>query len=89
MKARAYAYAAGAGPKPSELVLAELVDRLGTQAVYGRALSYAEIKAQLLAERIVAAYQARADSDDWAAWARAHPDDHRLLVDAMKAADGN
>ena len=75
----AYAYADEGGQIPDELVLARSVDRYGVQAVFGRTLSFHEIRMMSLADNIVNAYQERKRSDNWAQWAEANHGKAELL----------
>ncbi len=68
-----YAYAEGEAQIPDELVLARTVERFGTQAVFGRILSFHEIRMMTLAENVMNAYQERKRSENWAEWAEKNP----------------
>lgn len=85
--ARAYAYARGRGPMPKILETAYAVRHFGAAAVYGRVLTIEEMRKMNLAERIVEAYQARAQSDNWADWAEKNKSAANLLNAAMIEAD--
>lgn len=74
----AYNYAEG-GPITDELILAWSVDRYGAQAVYGRTLSFQEIRTMDMARNIAEAYYERQHSDNWASWAERNPAKARLL----------
>jgi hypothetical protein len=51
----------------------------------GRRVLYArEIKAMNTAERVVRAYQAFADSENWPEWARKNPNEASLFAYAQK-----
>lgn len=82
----AYKYAEG-GPVTDELVLSWAVEKYGTQAVYGRALSFHEMRMIDLASNVLAAYKERARSDNWAIWADANPKKAELLARAGKLAE--
>ena len=84
----AYAYAEGDGPIPDELVLARTVDRYGAQAVFGRILSFHEIRMMTLADNVVTAHQERRKSDNWAAWAEANHSKAELLGIAGRLYEG-
>lgn len=88
MKARAYRYAEGRGPKPPEIEAGELINRFGVESVYGRTLTVEEMREMMTAETIVMAYRARAEAESMADWADNHPDAQTLLVEAMRAANG-
>ena len=64
-----YAYAEGDAPIPDELVLARNVEHYGAQAVFGRTLSFHEIRMMTMASNVVNAHQARRKSENWAEWA--------------------
>jgi hypothetical protein len=75
----AYAYADGGGQMPDELILSRTVDKYGAQAVFGRTLSFQEIRSMSLSENVYSAYQERARSENWAQWAEANPGKARLI----------
>jgi len=81
----AYAYAEG-GPITDELLIGWAVDKYGAQAVYGRALSFHEIRMLDLASNVLMAYRERDRSDNWAIWADNNPEKARILSIAGKAA---
>ena len=83
----AYAYAEDGGQIPDELVLVRSVEKYGAQAVYGRPLSFHEIRMMTLADNVVDAYRERARSDNWAKWAQANPGKARLLSEAAMLYD--
>lgn len=58
------------------------IDRFGAQAVLGRTLYAREIYRMRVAENIVKAYQSRAESQNWAVWAKEHPALAALLQEA-------
>ena len=80
----AYAFAEGDAPIPDEVVLARSIERYGAQAVYGRTLSFHEIRMMTMAENIVNAHQARKRSESWAEWAEKNPGLAELLGVAGK-----
>ena len=85
--AAAYAYADG-GHISREALLISYIERFGVQAVMGRAhLGAGEMMRMITAENIVMAYQARADSENWAEWAAKNKKASRLLNAAAKLAD--
>ena len=90
MRAAAYAYAEG-GPEFDELVLSWAVSRYGAQSVYGRPLSFQEIRSMAMAENVVNAHKSRDayrdkhNSENWAEWAGKNPKMSRLLDDAARA----
>jgi len=69
---------------PPELRLLSAIDRFGALAVLGRSLGAGEIKRMRLAENVVAAYQSRANSTNWAVWAKENPEMNHLLLTAME-----
>lgn len=75
----AYEYAEGEGPVTDELVLAWAVEKYGSQSVYGRTLSFHEIRMMDMADNIVRAYYERSRSDNWAEWAEKNHAKARLL----------
>jgi hypothetical protein len=79
----AYAYAEG-GAIPDELVLARSIDRFGVQAVYGRVMSFQELRMIILAENVVNAYHERAKAENWAVWAESNPGKAEVLAVAGK-----
>ena len=81
----AYAYAEG-GEVTDELVLAWAVGKYGAQAVFGRTLSFQEIRVMDIADNVFRAYRERERSDNWAKWAQDNPDKARLLAQAGKLA---
>ena len=88
MKVAAYAYADGGGPIPDELVLAWSIDRYGVEAIFGRPLSFQEVRTMTLADNVYSAFKERARSENWAEWAGKFPDKARLLADAGRLYDG-
>ena len=75
---------------PPELRLLSAIDRFGASAVLGRSLGAGEIKRMRLAENVVAAYQSRAQSANWATWASENKEMNHLLITAMELLnDGN
>ena len=90
LTARAFRYAEGDGPAPAELEGAQLVDRFGAAAVFGKdLLSVRDMRRMSTVENIVNAYRARAQSENWAEWAQANPALSRLLNAAIRAAHGD
>jgi len=77
----AYAYAEG-GDVTDELVLGWAVSKYGAQAVYGRILSFHEIRMMDLAENVFKAYREREASENWAEWADKNRAKARLLAAA-------
>jgi hypothetical protein len=54
-------------------------------AVMGRAvMSFGEIVRIRIAENIIAAYKARQQADNWAAWSKDYPDAAALLNEAER-----
>lgn len=82
MIAAAYRYAAGEGKMPRELETLRYIDRFGL-GVIGRPPGAGEMRRISIAERVVKAYQDMNKSDNWAAWASAHPNDAKLLEIGM------
>ena len=83
----AYAYADGGDQIPDELVLARSVERYGAQAVFGRILSFHELRMMTLSDNVVNAYNERQRSDNWAQWAEANHGKARLLAEAGRLYD--
>jgi hypothetical protein len=79
----AYAYAEG-GPITDEIVLARSIDRYGAQAVFGRTLSFHEVRMMTLADNIANAHYERQRSENWAEWAEKNRGKNELLVAAGK-----
>jgi hypothetical protein len=79
----AYAYAEG-GPITDEIVLARSIERYGTQAIFGRTLSFHEVRMITLANNIVNSYRERQKSENWAEWAGKYPEKAELLANAGK-----
>ena len=73
---------------PQEIRLARYIDRFGAQAVMGRTLSANEVKRIMAAEEVITAYQSRAKSENWAAWAGEHPHYAELLSKAAGMTNG-
>ena len=75
----AYAYADGGDQMPDELILSRTVDKYGAQAVFGRTLSFQEIRSMSLSENVVNYYRERDNYRDetgvknWAEWAGKNP----------------
>jgi len=86
--AAAYEFAQSGGVIPQEIRLARYIDRFGAQAVIGRTLSANEVNRIMAAEEVMAAYQSRAKSDNWAAWAGEHPHYAELLSRAARLVNG-
>ena len=87
MKVAAYAYADGGGPIPDELVLLWSIDRYGVEAVFGRPLSFQEVRSMTLADNVYSAYKERARAENWAEWAGTHPAKARLLAEVGQLYD--
>ena len=83
----AYDYAEG-GEVTDELVIGWAVNKYGAQAVYGRTLSFHEIRMMDLAENVFRAYKEREASGSWAEWAGKNRAKARLLAEAGRLADG-
>ena len=69
---------------PQELRLLSQIDRFGALAVLGRSLGAGEINRMRQAENVVLAYQSRAQSANWATWAKDNPEMSSLLITAME-----
>lgn len=82
----AYQFAEG-GPATDELILGWSVEKYGAQAVYGRTLSFHEIRMMDLADNIVKAYHERKRSENWAEWAENNRTKSRLLNNAARLAE--
>ena len=74
----------GDGPLPVELNILSVINRFGSDAVYGRPLWTHEIKNLISAEVIRDAYNAREESGDYADWCKKYPARARTLNDAMR-----
>jgi hypothetical protein len=73
------------GQYSPEIDLLRKIDRFGIEAITGRRQFYfGELRAMILAENIVTAYKNRAQSENWATWARANPAMAEMLVEAEK-----
>ena len=72
---------------PRDLLLLRYVDRFGL-GVLGRAPGAGELRRMSMAERVMKAYQERAKSDNWAAWAISNPDLAGLLEIGAREANG-
>lgn len=77
--AAVYAWCVGGGPVPAEIEARGLVDRFGTQAVYGRPMGVREMRRIMLAERIERLV-ARWNGPGAAEWFNTHPADSALLT---------
>ena len=75
----AYAFAEGDGTIPDELVLVRSVNKYGVEAVFGRTLSFHEIRMMTLTENIVNAHDERKRSENWAQWAEVNHGKAELL----------
>lgn len=65
---------------PKELLLLQRIDRFGVEAVLGRrTLYHGEMNAMIAAENVYQAYKSRAQSDNWAEWAKKNEAAARLL----------
>ena len=71
-----------------ELLLLSNINKYGTEAVMGRALSHLEIRSMNTAENIVRAYNERFAAKDWVEWGQTNPGQARLLNEAMRLVDG-
>jgi hypothetical protein len=74
----AYQFAEG-GQATEELILGWAVSKYGAQSVYGRTLSFHEIRMMDLADNVVTAYHERKRSESWAEWAEKNPQKSRIL----------
>ena len=81
----AYAFAEGGTPT-DELITGWAVAKYGAQAVYGRAMSFNEIRMLDLADNVVRAYKERQRAEEWAKWAEDNPEKARLLAVAGRLA---
>jgi hypothetical protein len=84
--AAAYGYADDpAGSRlPDELAMLSSIDRFGVQAVYGRPLSFHELRMMRLSENIGNYYRERAKAENWAVWAESNPGKAEVLAMAGK-----
>ena len=82
----AYAYAAGSGPMPDELKLAQRIDRWGAYGVLGGPMSVNEIARIETVESIINIYRSREKSESWATWAMTNEPQNGILLLAMKYA---
>jgi hypothetical protein len=69
---------------PAELEQLNYVDRFGLGALDAPA---GKLRRMVMAENVTKAYKARAEAEDWVAWARDNPEINALLNQAMKAAN--
>jgi hypothetical protein len=80
---RAYAYALGREPKPTELDLNEKVKRWGVEAVFGKStLTVREMRDMDTAESastMIQWFKQRERSENWSAWEAANPDVAKFL----------
>ena len=74
----AYQFAEG-GQATDELILGWAVSKYGAQSVYGRTLSFHEIRMMDLADNVVQSYHERKRSENWAEWAEKNPQKSRIL----------
>jgi len=78
---------------PMELEAANMVDKFGAQAVYGRILGVSEMRRMNLAQKIHQAYYARKNYKDaegvnnWAEFAEKYPAMNDQLNNAMTEAE--
>jgi hypothetical protein len=68
---------------PAELEQLGYVDRFGLGALDAPA---GKLRRMIMAENVTKAYKARAQAEDWVAWAKDNPEASALLNQAMKAA---
>ncbi len=62
-----------------------MIDRYGVEAVTGqRVLGYGLIRKIRAQENVLAIHREARRADNWAAWARANPDEAALLADLGK-----
>lgn len=84
----AYRYAEEGGAVPLELEAAWRIQDVGSEAVLGKDVSAKLIRRISLASSVYHAYLSRRDYRDdkgvnnWAEWAKKHPDLNRLLIAA-------
>lgn len=77
--AAAYAQADG-GPLSNELKLLAVIDRFGSQAVFGSEPIPANIlNKMIMAEGLFLSYKARGAASNWAEWAAENPKVSKLL----------
>jgi len=74
----AYQFAEGGSPT-DELILGWSISKYGAQSVYGRTLSFHEIRMIDLADNVVTAYHERKRSENWAEWAEKNHAKARIL----------
>ena len=78
---------------PGELEAANMVDKFGASAVFGRTLGVGEMRSMNRAQAVYRVYQSRdryrdeAGVNNWAEWAQKFPDDNELLDQAMTEAE--
>lgn len=90
----AYRYAEQGGEVPLDLEMAWRCNDIGAEAVLGVNASARVIRRIALAGSVYRAFISRRDyrdkngSENWAEWARLHPDLNRLLIAAMGDDDG-
>jgi hypothetical protein len=76
----AYRYAEEGGRKPIDLVLADNIEKYGVEAVLGRKLTFREIARMNAARAVYTVKKQRANADNWAKFAKEHPQANDLLV---------
>jgi hypothetical protein len=82
-------YASGVEHYSVEIDTLNKIDRFGLEAITGRRQFYfGELRRLVVAENIVNAYQSRAKSQSWAAWANENKVMSSLLNDAEIIANG-
>lgn len=82
----AYSYAEG-GQVTDELMLGWAVSKYGAQSVYGRTLSFHEIRMLDLADNVFRAHRERQSSENWAEWAQKNRAKARILAEAGRLYD--
>jgi len=86
--AAAYRYA-DSGQRSTEINLLNAIDRFGVVAVMGRPVLYAkEIRAMILAEKIIQTHHEFMRSENWAQWTHDNPNEADLYMRAKKLVDG-
>ena len=86
--AAAYAYADDGQHQSHEIMLGQLIDRFGVEAITGNpVLSVSMARSIMRAEYIEQAYKSRLEAENWAAWAKENPEKDKILNQAMLAAN--
>ena len=75
-------------PRPIDLEMRDMISRFGAGAVLGQPAPVRFLRGVAIADNLEEAFTARDRSENWAQWAAEHKDQNRLLLWAMRLANG-